>query len=315
VSTAIEQDNRRRFTERPDLLSCSSERQGFFYPRFIARFLFLLSLIPPVLLSSCQNNEDGPIDPSHLPPYIMLMSVSPDAFNTDTINVGPQRLPDDRLTLSVLIAVSVSDPEGYDDLADVIAQVSKPESNIAVQTTQLHDDGKPPDISARDGVFSALLPFTIVRSDIGDLGLSVIARDKATLTSNLMRRSIRIQRLNRPPVVSDVSAPDTIAVGASPIAFRLTVRASDPDGQDDIRRVYFNSFRPDGTPAAGNPFSMYDDGDTNGQSGDATRGDGIYSLIVQLAPGTASGVYRFEFQASDRSAAVSTVIVHRITVR
>jgi len=40
----------------------------------------------------------------------------------------------------------------------------------------------------------------------------------------------------------------------------LSVRANDPDGFNDVTRVIFNSYKPDGSASGGNPFTMYDDG-------------------------------------------------------
>jgi hypothetical protein len=56
---------------------------------------------------------------------------------------------------------------------------------------------------------------------------------------------------------------------------------------------------------------MFDDGVSGG---DTVANDGIYSLRVSLPPTTVTGTYRFEFQAVDRSAASSNIIVHRLTV-
>jgi hypothetical protein len=63
---------------------------------------------------------------------------------------------------------------------------------------------------------------------------------------------------------------------------------------------------------------MYDDGGVaiiyppDITSGDAVKGDGIYSLTVGYP--TLPGTYRFEFQALDRSNAFSPKIVHLIQV-
>jgi len=96
---------------------------------------------------------------------------------------------------------------------------------------------------------------------------------------------------------------------------KLSIKATDPDGQSDIQKVFFNSYRPDGSPSTGNPFQMFDDGNFNGQSGDSEAGDGIYSLTVQLPTTTQRGTYRFVFQATDRSGAQSNEVSHLLRVQ
>jgi hypothetical protein len=115
---------------------------------------------------------------------------------------------------------------------------------------------------------------------------------------------------NSAPAISDLTAPDTLIVGSSSVIFTITIRVSDPDGQSDIRKVYFKSYRPDGT-TSGSTFTLKDDGQTYG---DVTAGDGIYTITPQLPSTTARGTWRFEFKAEDRRKAESNIINHLITI-
>lgn len=120
---------------------------------------------------------------------------------------------------------------------------------------------------------------------------------------------------NIPPVISNLSAPDSLTVlPQDTVLILLSIRASDANGLDDIKSVFFNSYRSDGTPSSGNPFEMFDDGNRYG-TGDITKGDGVYSRIVILPPGTTPGLRRFDFQAVDKSFAYSNVISHNILVK
>jgi len=114
---------------------------------------------------------------------------------------------------------------------------------------------------------------------------------------------------NQPPVLSELTAPDSVSRRNSETIL-LSVRVTDPQGQADIRRVYFNSFKPDGTPGSGNPFSMYDDG-TNG---DVIPGDGLYSRGIMISVSNALGNYRFDFHAEDRAGSASDALTHVIKV-
>ncbi len=117
---------------------------------------------------------------------------------------------------------------------------------------------------------------------------------------------------NVAPVISNLAAPDTVSLGASTTPILLTVQVDDGNGLSDIQSVFFNSYLPpDGHPSSSNPFVMYDDG-TNG---DKVAGDGIYSLTIGLPPSASKGTYRFEFQAKDRSGALSNKIIHNLVVK
>jgi len=55
---------------------------------------------------------------------------------------------------------------------------------------------------------------------------------------------------------------------------------TDLDGQSDILKVFFNSFLPpNGSPASGNPFFLYDDGNANTISGDQIPGMAIMDCV------------------------------------
>ena len=116
---------------------------------------------------------------------------------------------------------------------------------------------------------------------------------------------------NDPPVLSNLVAPDTVSRSQIPNNFLLAVEVSDPQGRDDISKVYFNTFKPDNSPSSGNPFYMRDDGS---QGVDQNANDGIYSLRIEISPQNQLGNYRFEFEAVDKSGAKSDKITHIITV-
>jgi hypothetical protein len=278
----------------------------------LRQFLFLAIAL---FVLGCQSDENTPIDPFHLPPFVKSFEISPTYINTDTINVGHQRLPTDTLNITVNATAQVSDPGGISNLQEVSVGVYRPASRDLIKTAALLDNGVSPDAIAGDGTFTGLVTFKILRSDIGDFQVEVTAVNKSNVNSNTLSNFVTVERLNRPPILSDLAAPDSVSVGTSVVLLQLTVRAADPDGQSDVQKVFFNSFKPDGSPSSGNPFQMLDDGNAGRTSGDQVSGDGIYSLVIQLPPGTPKGDYRFEFQAVDRSGAQSNTIVHTITVR
>jgi len=118
---------------------------------------------------------------------------------------------------------------------------------------------------------------------------------------------------NFPPVISNsVIEPDTVLV-TQPTTLFTSVEAMDPNGSSDILEVYFIVYRPDGS-SNNNRVQLFDDGNVT-ENGDVTAGDGIYSRLIQVDQTNQKGTYRFEFQAEDRSGALSNIINHYVLIQ
>jgi hypothetical protein len=124
---------------------------------------------------------------------------------------------------------------------------------------------------------------------------------------------------NLPPMISNLVIPDTIAKG---VTFIFTVNARDPNGLIDIRYVYFELYRPDGTvvqnpPNSGNTLIFMDDTGDFVHFGDEIAGDGIYSFknFFLDDPSTQTGNWKFVFQAIDRSNSLSNIVEHYLLVQ
>jgi len=115
---------------------------------------------------------------------------------------------------------------------------------------------------------------------------------------------------NKPPVISNLIAPDSVVVVAPRSLINLHITVEDENGLLDIREVYFMVFGPGST--TGNKVSMFDDGQE--ANGDDTADDGIFSRIIEVTPTNTKGEYRFEFEAVDRAGAVSNKIIHLLQV-
>jgi hypothetical protein len=116
---------------------------------------------------------------------------------------------------------------------------------------------------------------------------------------------------NIAPVISNLVIPDTINRVQS---FVFSIEVFDENGLNDIESGFFSLFRPDSTPAGGNPFQMHDDGNIE-VFGDTVAGDGIYSFKNSFAVDAQTGNWRFVFQAKDRSDSLSNIIEHLMTVQ
>ena len=276
-----------------------------------ARWWVRLSLAS-ILAFGCERTENSVLESVGATPTLSEVSISPTTINTDSITVGSTRKPDDILQLRVAIFARASHPLGSQNISAVRFAIGREGGPSTLSVGELFDNGSEPDQLKGDGIFSGRASFQIQRVENGTYLAEVSAEDLKGFVSNAVILPLQIIRTNQPAVLSDLQAPDTVKLASQDQLLVLQVKAFDPNGLEDIQRVVFNSFRPDGRGSSSNPFQMFDDGDPN--HGDATGGDGVYSLRIVLPANTPTGAYRFEFQAFDKANEGSNMIIHLMTV-
>jgi hypothetical protein len=287
---------------------------------FENKFSFFVIIL--LFFAGCEKKNNTIVDSVGYAPVLIDASFSNPIVNTDTINIAGQqvRSPDDTLTIRGIAKVRVDSSVNGMNISFVGYSVTNYNFSSSLTEGTLHDDGVFPDAKANDGIFSGYVEFQIQRTFVGTFSINIWSEGTTGYMSNTFILPLQIVRLNRPPVLSNLQAPDTIVLAGQMQQLLLTVKATDPDGESDITKVYFNSFKPNGAAASGNPFLMYDDGSENIiyppniTSGDAVKGDNVYSLTVIINPTDALGTYRFEFHAVDRSNDTSNVIIKNIVV-
>lgn len=267
----------------------------------------IYSLLLVGIISSCARENTGVVDVNFSnPPIVKSVKVEPSEINLDTISVWVDKNPDDTLNISLKLMATVLDKDGQNDIAETLYEIMNP-----LKSTVLNKGG----FAKLDSVtFYAEPSFKVKRRESGNYYVKVFSIDKSGFSGNEVYVNLNLYRGNHPPMLSELNAPDTVYIQPQTVLIKITIKAFDPDGNDDIKTVQFNVFKPDGSPSSGNPFKMYDDGNTGGISGDDKAGDGIYSIIIQLPPSTQKGTYKFEFQAIDKSNAQSNVITHLMVV-
>ncbi|MDY0083301.1 MAG: hypothetical protein RBR74_08985 [Ignavibacteriaceae bacterium] len=206
------------------------------------------------------------------------------------------------------------------DINDVFCDVYSPDKKkINTAPLYLLDNGNPAngDIQKDDNIYSAVFPLDSNQIN-GNYEVKYFVNDRLNKTKQV---AISTYYFNNgqdkvAPVISNLVCPDSIARGAS---FIFTITANDPNGLSDIRYVYFELYRPDGS-AVENPsgsgntmFLMHDDGDYE-HFGDEIAGDGIYSFKNYFSGTAPIGIWRFEFQALDWSGLRSNKIIHLMEV-
>ncbi len=274
-----------------------------------------------LLLAGCDKNPDGVIDPSGRRPNLLAVVLTTSTFNTDTIFVNGKKSPSDQLILPIGFKATIGIPAtavqsfhySVTRTSDGIEVTSGDIALTYIEKLQIQS-------IVESITLNKSFSLPIQRSDIGIFSVELSAIDESGFESNAFRSPLSIVRLNRPPQISNLQAPDTLQLPLQgSVVVLLTLNVFDPDGSSDIRKVQFTSILPDGKPSSSGPIQMFDDGgmvDLGGYtSGDAVAADGIYSRMIQLRSDAARGTYNFSFVAIDKSIDSSNVITHTIIVQ
>ena len=284
--------------------------------QLLLKISFLLFVIFLLSILGCEKKYSTIVDSTGYAPILNNASFSESIINTDTINIAGQsiRSPNDLITIRGIAKVTILSSDNEKNVPIVGYSVTNSQFSSSLTEGVLHDDGVFPDAKANDSVYSGYVEFQIQRVVIGSFSLNIRSESTTGYNSNTLILPLQIVRLNHPPVLSNLQADSLVSIGGVDHVLQLRITASDSDGQSDILRVFFNTFKPNGSPSSVNPQIMYDDGNANQISGDLIAGDGIYGLGISLPRTTSIGTYRFEFYAVDRSNDTSNVIVKNIVV-
>lgn len=273
------------------------------------RYGLLPALIAALLAGGCEDPGTGALDPSGTPPFLEAASVTPDWIDLGTLPPGPSGV-----LVAVTATVRLTDRDAGGSVSPVV-QVFAPGDDAPMASAGLRDDGVSPDVTRRDGIFSARLQFSVTEGDDGSYSVRFSATDELGLRSNTLDRPLVLKSPtpNSPPVLSALVAPDTVSLPTSgELPITLSVAAADSDGYADIREVYFRSL--DSSSPSTRIF-LWDDGDTSGASGDAVAQDGRFTRIIKLTSSNQRGTYRFAFQATDAAGDTSATLLHVMTVK
>ena len=237
------------------------------------------------------------------------------ATTPDTLKIGSK---------SKIIRVIAVDPDGKPQQTNVYMDMLYNGSSIFLDPVVLANDGNVQvngDDFASDSVYSLKIDSSFAAGKQGVYTMVFSASDEFGSESNVIQNEIQIE--NEPPFISDLSAPSSIDLptGQQIVTALITLKVNDSQGLTDIDSVYFNSIKPDGSPANGNPFIMLDNGipfDINNfvvARGDEIANDGTFSITILLDSSNDVGVYEFTFWARDRAGHRSNSITHNIEVK
>ncbi|MBZ0200170.1 MAG: hypothetical protein K8H86_09905 [Ignavibacteriaceae bacterium] len=260
----------------------------------------IILLIIPFLFWGCEKKTDNILDPQTSNYQVTWVSY----FNSFQYAIGDS---------SAVFFLQINPSS---DVQKAYFNIYSPDNDmINTSPVVLYDDGNTihGDRTSGDNVFSNKFPFSQSYLN-GNYQARYFITSNDGITNQVAIHNFIYEngQNNIAPVISNLTAPDTVEVLAPNSLILLSIEAADANGLNDIKSVSFISYRPDGT-TNGNKVELNDDG--NSANGDAAADDGIYSVVIQVTPSNTKGTYKFVFQATDRGNKLSNTIEHHITLK
>jgi hypothetical protein len=252
-----------------------------------------------LVLWGCEKDFDSTVDTQTYSYQVVSLSSFSSAIGNSTITVF--------LTLNSSSGVSKV-------FFDIYASDG---SKLNAQEVQLLDNGNTAngDQTSGDNRYTNL--FALNSSNpIGIYTIKFYVTDKGNTTKQVAVHNFNYDngQNNEAPVISNLIMPDEIEAGETIL---FTVDVSDNNGLNDVEVVFYEAYNPSGVRVVNSQgifqFPMFDDGKTR-ENGDAAAGDGEYTVVLTFPSNIQKGTWRFEFQAKDRSGALSNKIIHNFVV-
>lgn len=258
------------------------------------------------------------------------------------ISFGDNRAPEiinitgpDSFSVNLLpgiIQVTVNDSDGVDDIDQVYFESQKAGSDLIRFEGNLYNDGDPAhgDMIAGDDIYSTVLDTAFVVGKKGEYDLLFHVVDTFNEKNQVVpRHYIRLH--NKPPEISDIQIPDSIAIPNEGEFIHEALKAivEDAEGLTDIDSVYFYSFRNDTALFNGKPVLLKDNGEPFNYSnyidevsspggvssvGDEFAGDGAYTFPLVIESYFKPGTYIFRFYTKDKAGNLFGPEVKMLTV-
>jgi hypothetical protein len=253
-----------------------------------------LFIFPLLLFYGCEKNFTEVVDPSS-------------SEQTDNIIVVNLQTPDtvryaDQGTFSTSIEL-----KGAPQTLNVTASLFSDKGDSPIEESQMGITSTTDSTVTFEARFTADTNFVSGRYKINYSASSNLLASKYFYITRIID--------NLPPVVSNLVIPDTVSFDE---IFTFSIDVYDPNGANDIEKVYYQLYKPDGsliTNSQGiSEFPLSDNGDTN-DSGDITAGDGIYTMRLAIPTGQPAGVWNFHFSAKDFEGNSSNILIHSVTVQ
>jgi hypothetical protein len=261
-------------------------------PRLPRIFAAALGAVVPLLAAAC---DSAPGAPAMIPeaPALAGFDVAPDSFF----------LPGDApaATIPVALSGSVTNPAGG---SVTVHYVIRRQGDDAPALEGEHE------VEAA-GSFQASADLVLPRGASGLYAVEAVAVGRDGRAGGRASGVLRftIEPLGPPSIVAVALDPAVVTVPATGAAqLRIVATVTDPDGLLNIGYVALQ-------PAGGGGTFPLSDGGPLGQTGDATAGDGLYTVTLQVGAGTPPGQFPFEVVARDREGLDAAAFPVTITIQ
>jgi len=235
--------------------------------------LYRLSFLTVIILTlSFYSGCDSALEPSdydEVQPFVRNLEVNPSSINFD-----PQTDGQKDTTISINVSVEGENFEGS----------SFPFYSIFIDQDDLPSyQGKLSVTDSRTGTFSNSVDIPTNTIDFRSYTIVVTPSNQGN-NSNYARSVVNQTGvpINAPEILEvDNPAEVEIPNDDSRVRVRFTAKVVDPDGQDNIDRVFIEYINPDGSILVPNPTNRLLDNGTNSNStteGDEVAGDSVYTI-------------------------------------
>ena len=259
-----------------------------------------LALTFVIALAGCNKNPLSTVEPRGNAPAVLQFSVNPGSVRLDTIAPSGGKYQ-----VKINVSTSVSDPDGSDKIASVQASVIAPDGSL-LQSSDLHDDGKAPDQTAGDGIYSAQIVLSLSQNDVGVYQIAFSAVDVSQREGTSVIQTINIFHRSSPPWLSNVVGPDSVQIpgaDADPKVIVFAVTAGDSSGVGDIKEVRL-------TVTGGTSPSIFSMADQNNIADKNTIDGELFTDTLRVDNTSFARTYTIHFQAIDRGGDTSATLSH-----
>lgn len=274
------------------------------------KYTFIPLLLIIFIIIACEESRFTPFDSILQPPHLKNLHLTKYIIDTDTIRLNNQFSINDTITIFNTVELFAYDPDGFNDIQEIKYSVIRDTDNKQMLEGILYPliiipHNEDTNYIKFDGIISLKIP----RKIVGKFYVSVVGYDRSRNRSNMLTTSFSIIRSGKPPLLTDLRAPDTVYLpGSGSKIINISVKATDEN--NDIKEVYFKSLD---SSDPNRKFFLYDSGNLT-LHGDSLANDGIYSILIELPYNITPKPYRFEFEAKDYTELLSNKILHTIIV-
>ena len=255
--------------------------------RFI--WIILLAVFLGITTTSCDDTP-GANTGTEASPAIRTLDLSPDSVR---FNADEDRVTDTTITFTLAASVNTELPGNANPQFSVFNQDSL---NQPIKTGAMESFNEAS--SEYEGSFQLKLRTT----DIKNYLVYAYFFNENGRGNRAQHKLIVRGMAQNPPEILDTANPDTVVIPSNQDDIRnvrFMAEVVDPEGQDNIDRVFVDIVTPSGSLAGGEPFSMYDDGQP--ESGDSVAGDSVYTSTFSINANNNPQDYTLRYYAFDKT--------------